>query len=220
MQSTTDDYFTKRETLAKESLVLLEKAGITKEVEQLDNLLEPDYWRDRELAPFGTEERKRQREERDASDRLAYRYGLRDIYFCVPDEDIRRRLIATEREFHDLRLTSFVSDLNHARQRLHKIEAKPSSWLSAAISGAVIVMIGDALGNLIGAIAAAVFSLIAGIYLFKEQQLRREREIVAAQADVQMCEESLRVEESRPEIFSYREQLRSEERRVGKECRL
>jgi hypothetical protein len=206
-QSIDEDYFSRRESLAKEIVTLLEQAGIAKEVEQCESLFEPDYFRDQELAPFGTELRRRQEKERDASDWVMHRNGLRHIYFKVLDRDLKLQLIKKEREFKELRLTSWLADLRGAQKRLHEVEAKSSSGLGVAISAAAIVLIGANIGNLVGAIAAAVFAIILGIYSFKEQQIRKEREIASAKADVQMYEDSLEEEESCQEVFSYNEQL-------------
>lgn len=204
------DYFSKRDDLLNEIIALLEKAGISKKVERLESLYESDYFRDKELAPFGTDLREHQEKERDSSDWAGRRYGLRDIYFKVPERDLRLQLIVKEREFRELRLTSLVADLQGARKRLHEIETKSNSGLGVAIVGIVIVLIGASVGNLVGAIAAAVSALILGVYLFKDQQLQKEREVASAKTDVQMCESGLRKEESLQELFSFHEQLTGE----------
>lgn len=202
-----DDYFAKCRALGKEVIALHEQAGIAEEVERLESLFEPDYFRDRELAPLWTNERERQEKERDASDWLAYRNGLRYLYFIILDKDIRRRLIEKTRKFRELRLTFCVNDLHHARKLLNEIESKSDPGCFMATLSATIVLLGAAVGNLIGALAAAVFAVILGIYTFKAEQLRHDREKALAQDNVQKCEDALKEEESRQEIFSYSEQV-------------
>ncbi len=70
--------------------------------------------------------------------------------------------------------------------------------------------IGASLGDLNGAIAGAVFAIILHAYSFKELELRREQEIAHAKDDVQTCKDDLKEEESRPEIFSYAEEISGE----------
>lgn len=77
-----------------------------KEVERLEKNFEANYFRDQKLAPVGTELRRGQEEICNASDWVAYRKGLRHIYFNVPDKDQRLRLIGKERQFRELRLKS------------------------------------------------------------------------------------------------------------------
>jgi hypothetical protein len=107
------DYFRERDLLLADLEVLDAKAGIRDRMERCARLVEPDYFRDRGLLPFGTRARVQARREQEVADDVVYRDCIRRVIFSVEDTELRRELIKIERKFHMLKLRSFESDLHN-----------------------------------------------------------------------------------------------------------
>lgn len=209
----SEEYFQAKRAFLWELIgKLREQAGIAKEVEELESLFEPDWYRDQELAPFGTELRISQEKERDAGDRAAIRMGLRRIYFEVTDIDLRRRLIKKSRELKKLEIESCIADLRKAEKRLQQVQNRSVSLLDA-LGGSFVVLLGAlivqglpataiASAGVVGAIAGAVFVLLYALPYTRE----RDRSIALAEREVDACKERLR-DECQEEFFSFREEL-------------
>jgi hypothetical protein len=202
----TDPDFIKQEALAQEIRVLLQMADIARNVENLEHLYQPRYWKDAGLASVDSDGWQHQPKRPSLLQRQAYRAGLREYYFGVVDVTLRCRLIALEREFRNLTLLCTIADLARARADLDRVETWAYSELPAAAIGAVILVVGATLFNAVGGVVIAGLSLFTWLYSFASRRRRISRELSAARANVMMWEEALANERDQAEVFSEVEQ--------------
>jgi hypothetical protein len=179
------DYFRERDALENRYNDLIEKAGITAQVERCGRVAEPDYCEDRHLPPLFTKARTEARKRQQTQKFQSYRHCLRRVIFAVKDENLRRELISLERKFRDLKLRSFQNDLSEARKRLNNA-GKPERYSSvfASVGGAIIVALGWQFGGAVGGTAGAVFAVIAALYGLHELDWSRTRNIQRATEEV------------------------------------
>src|SRR6266576_2696029 len=90
-----------RERSWAEFTQLLQRAGISGEIERCNELLWDDYWEDRSLPPEGSTARKEAEERLYARKFYYYRHRLRNTIFGVDDLETRKQIIHTYRQRYE-----------------------------------------------------------------------------------------------------------------------
>jgi hypothetical protein len=162
-----------------------------------------------DMAPFGSEERMQQIAEEEEHDHGHYRRKIRKVYLNVKDPEIRKQLIQKERKAEKLQAQSFEADVYKARSELNKIkETAGRNWhYTAAGTAALMVAGGYGLFNVPGAIGGAIVGYFLGRGIEENTRKDRERLIANAENNLQDLERTWRSIKSRPEIFSFEEEM-------------
>jgi hypothetical protein len=188
---------------------LEERAGIAKAAEEIRNEL-PWYFeiydaeqysdKRRELAAFETQMQQ---------DRASRR--LRKLYFEVHDIDLRKGLIAKEREEGDLALRFFEAEVDDASRRCRAAQSTGTNWwVWASVWGVVLIGIGFHLFGIIGALGGLLVGYFSGRSI--EQSALQARQTAVAEAEREMQEAKQHWDKVRnePQTFSRREAISGE----------
>jgi hypothetical protein len=175
------DYFREREALSKAFMDLVERAGIAREIERCDAILEPNYFDDQHLPPLFTEARTEAQDKQRALNFERYKARLRSIIFAVQDVEVRRHLIMAERKLWQIKVKSFQHDLDNARRELQSVRYLSSKEVfTPALMAGVVSLAGWHFGGAMWGTAAAVFAVVSTLYqLVDVEQRRRDRTIEA-----------------------------------------
>jgi hypothetical protein len=145
-----------------------------------------------------------EREEQLHAERATRR--LRELYFSVRDAELRKALIAREREIGELGVRYWQQELTVAAARLKNAKfANQNWWLSASIWGVFSIGLGFYWFRLVGAFAG----LLVGYLWSRELQRRalsdRESAIDEANREFREAEQTWNEVRNEPLTFSQRE---------------
>lgn len=158
------------------------------------------------------------------ADAIAYREGLRRVYFEVMDMSLRRRLIALERASETTSLRFHEAEIRQSRDRYFDLRKQHAGWgKMATIEAVALVLLGSAIGlalvqtdlarQVVGASGAQVGAVVGAVVGVIGALQRRDR---AHEADVD-ARRVLDEEEAayqalldEPDVFSSREEYTAE----------
>src|SRR5579864_3197523 len=165
---------------------LLERAGISGEIEWCNELLWDDYWEDRGLPPEGSTARK-EAEERLYERKFDYhRHRLRKIIFGVDDPETRKQIIHIYRQRYQEQVERLQHDLWYANKKLINAE-KVNNPIVKAIAGALLIAVGWVVGYWIGAVVMGIATVIFAIYDSRSGGQFGLREVTGNVAEAQMA---------------------------------
>jgi hypothetical protein len=142
---------------------LLERAGISGEIERCNELLWDDYWEDRGLPPEGSTARKEAEERLYEGKFDYYRHRLRKTIFGVDDPETRKQIIHIYRQRYQEKVERLRHDLWNANRKLITAE-RVYNPVVKAIAGALLIAIGWAVSHWVGAVVVGIATVIFAIY--------------------------------------------------------
>ena len=193
----------------REARELVQQAGIAEEAERAALPHSALHW-DSD-APIGSEQERRETVEYWEDQRRTTAYLLRKAFFSVSDVEMRKRLIAKQREIEDLRRDLFVQAAHDADTALEEARIpRPTWWIAAAIVGTTLVAAGYHFFGIPGTVAGAVTGYFIGRYLeefAKADHDARMRRAENAQKEAKASKDEIL---NRPQIFSREEEKTGE----------
>jgi hypothetical protein len=131
---------------------------------------------------------------------------IRELYFNVPDVNLRKQLIAKEREVGNLVLQRCQEELNEAAAELKAARSSRQYWwVYASVAGATFITVGFIFFGLIGGLAGLLIGFCLGRQLEHETRRSREEEVKEAERVLKEREQNWIEERNAPQIFSQRE---------------
>jgi hypothetical protein len=188
------------------ALIELEtRAGIGEAAEKLRKE-PPSYWAIYDAAePYSDEQRELVTAEETFHQKRNDR-RLRDLYFSVGDLELRKALIAKEREAGSLALSYWQQDLSDvARRREAARAAHGHWWVWASIWGIVFIGIGFNFFGLIGALAGLLVGFFNGRRMEQEALRARATEVADAESDLNEAEQTWNEVRNQQQMFSQQE---------------
>lgn len=141
-----------------------------------------------------------------------FRDGVRDAYFSVTDMQMRRDLIALQREIDRRTARSYESAVTDAKREAadarRQLLAQP--WDLAGIIAIVAVAVGYWKFGLPGAIGGAVGGFFFGYGVIARARSDAQSNLEFAENRVTEAEEDNRVQKCYPECFSLNEEIAGE----------
>ena len=133
---------------------------------------------------------------------------LREVYFSVADLDLRKQLIANQREQHKLTLEFFREEVAEAHRKLAEAQRSGANWwIVASIPGLACIAAGYGLFGIPGALGGALVGLFAGRQTEHNAKRNRDEAVAAAEEILKDAERTVVEVSKQPATFS-----RSEER--------
>jgi hypothetical protein len=189
-----------------QELINLEaRAGIAEAAEKL-RAEPPDYIGVYDAAePYSDEKRELEQAE-EAFHQQRTNRRMRDLYFAVGDAELRRELIAKDREEGSLALRYWQQELSDAAARL---ETAPSMhrhwWVWASVWGIALLVSGFYIFGLIGALGGLLVGYLNGRRIEHEAIRARDTARVDAERELKEAEETWNDVRNQPQTFSQRE---------------
>ena len=181
---------------------LHQQAGIASAVENLS--LPSGFPADLDL-PVGSEEARQASEAEQEYQGARFRRGLRQLYFDVPDLELRRDLIQTSRLVEDTNMAQVCAAADMERDDLAKVR-KPSSWfVMASMVGIVAVYFGYQLAGVSGAIGGALVGFFFNRHLEASAKARQRAAVTLAEERSKAAQETAQKVADRGHIFSQSE---------------
>ena len=186
--------------LQETCLALEDEAGIAKVMERA---------REGRFIPLGGMGEATSPDEYFADEHDHFREKVRTAYFSVPDVELRKRLIAAQREFDSSILRSFDADIAAANQAVsiatEKVHNQP--WTKAAMFSVGAVAVGYWVFGLVGAIAGSVGGFFLGRGVISDA---KSQAIVVVNQATEVLESARKNRAQRslwPECFSSSEEI-------------
>jgi hypothetical protein len=144
-----------------------------------------------------------EREAERAQDQ-GFRLVIRDLYFSVPDLELRKRIIAKYRENSKAVKEWWHEEIEDARRGVAKARSSADHWwIGASISGVTIMAIGYYALGLAGEIGAAVLAIFSGMHMRDEAKRKSDKAVTVAECEMKQNEEIA----AEPELFTRREEV-------------
>jgi hypothetical protein len=131
---------------------------------------------------------------------------LRDLYFAVPDLDLRKELIAKHREEGNLALRFWQEEVSDATVR-HRAAHSTSErwWVAASLWGIGLLGLGFYLFGIIGAMAGLLLGYFSGRSMEASARRARESAVAKAEQERKEAEHTWNEVRNEPQTFSQRE---------------
>ena len=188
------------------ALVELEaRAGVAEEAENLRKE-PPNYFFVYDVGERHSDERREAEmaEERFHQERTTLRF--RDLYFKVPDLELRKELISKDREQGSLALRYYQQELSDAAGRLETARSiRRHWWMWASALGIALIGLGFHFFGLIGALGGMLVGYLNGRRMEHEAVRAREMAVADAQRDLKEAENTWNEVRNQPQTFSQRE---------------
>jgi hypothetical protein len=187
------------------ALVELEtRAGIGKAAEKLRNAV-PAYWTVYDEAePYSDKKRELEnsleRSHQEETDRR-----IRNLYFSVRDLELRKALIAKDREIGDLALHYWQQDLSDVARACEAAQKAHYWWLWASMWGIAFIAVGFRFFGLIGALGGALVGFFNGWRIQQEAVRDRAAKIAEAEQDLKEADQLWNKVRNQPQMFSQQE---------------
>lgn len=178
---------------------LHQQAGIANAVE---NLSPPSGFPPDLDLPFGSEEARRAREIEEEHQSRRFARKLRQLYFGVPDLELRKELIQTSRLLDEKRIAEAWAATDEARGDLAKANELSKWWIVASAAGIGAVCLGYQLAGIAGAIGGALVGFFFGRSLEADTKARQEAAVASAEELFKLAQETARKVTDRGYIFS------------------
>jgi hypothetical protein len=193
----------KLKLLQAECLELEREAGIVKAM---------DRAREGRFMPLGATGEDVSAEEYFADEHDHFRECARDAYFSVSELELRKRLIATQRDIEAQFRRSFEADVLEATKTLNAAKARSGNepWGLAAAIAAGMVALGYKFFGLPGAIGGAVAGFFVGQSTVAKAKREVTTEVSLAVESLELTQRSLAEQMLRPELFSVSEEVMGE----------
>jgi hypothetical protein len=191
--------------LQRDLVGLEARAGIAKNAEKLRRDA-PHYEFVYDAAERFSDRQRELEEYEERSHEAKTTWRLRDLYFSVRDAELRKELIAKEREIGQLAVDYWRQELAGAAVRLKCTKsAHQKSWVSASIWGVLFIGLGFYFIGFVGALTG----LLVGYLWSRELQHRalsdRESVIEEASREFREAEQTWNEVRNEPLMFSQRE---------------
>jgi hypothetical protein len=198
------------------------EAGIRTKVERLE---EGPLFPHIDMRPFNPKADDAERER----EKQSQRFGLRQLYFSVEDETLRKRLIRLERAMNLVALRFHEAERLAEHHEFAETEGRPRPWVrTATIEAVVAVLAGGYVGHLaggveavrkitdgaavqIGAVVGGVIGLIGAIRLRDLAQQMRVKEIADAREPLAETDRFYQSVLDEPEAFTSYEEFTGED---------
>lgn len=187
------------ERLRNDASKLEAQAGIVEEMKRA---------REGSFFPLGIDGEKVSSEEYHADEHDDFRRHARDAYFSVRNMDLRKKLIAAQRNIERCIDQRHDADVIEAETALQTASAKQGSvpWLVAGFWALVSVALGAWQWGVIGAIGGAVFGYFLGNSIVAEANKKAASEVSEAQETLKRLKNGRAINALYPETFSHHEQ--------------
>jgi hypothetical protein len=155
--------------------------------------------------PYSDEQQKLVAEEESFHQKRVIR-RLRDIYFSVHDREIRKALIAKNREEGCVALSFWHQEVNDAAAKVEDTRLAHAHWWAvASIVGIAFIALGFCFFNLIGALCGLLVGLFTGLRMEQVARRAREQDIREAKRELKDAEQIWNEVRNEPQAFSQRE---------------
>jgi hypothetical protein len=130
----------------------------------------------------------------------------RDLYFAVQDAELRKELIAKDREEGTLALCYWQLELSDAAARLETARSMHKHWWAwASTWGIGLLALGFHFFGLIGALGGLLVGYLNGRRMEHEALRARDTAVVDAQRELKEAEDTWNDVRNQPQTFSQRE---------------
>ena len=131
---------------------------------------------------------------------------LRDLYFAVRDVDLRKELIAKDREEGSLALRYWQQEMSDAATKLETARSTHRYWwMWASIWGVVFIGLGFHFFGLIGALGGLLVGYLNGRRTEHEALRTRESAVADAEQELKEAKQTWNEVRNQPQTFSQRE---------------
>jgi hypothetical protein len=183
------DNFERQRELAKQFDTLLERSGIKAKYEREERIFEPDWFADRHLPPLFTTARRQVEKSQHATNAGVFKAGVRRLVFAIPDEALRKEVIACQRKISALSLDVLQRDLRRAaRDRNNAGHMTGTHMFNLALLGGAIVIGAWHWGGTMWGTAATAFVIIVAGYDASQRQFSMRRAVEIATEEIQNLE--------------------------------
>jgi hypothetical protein len=150
-----------------------------------------------------------QREAKQAEEAFHQQHATRrtrDLYFAVQDAELRKKLIAKDREEGTLALCYWQQELSDAAVRLDTARSMHKHWWAwASMWGIGLLALGFHFFGLIGALGGLLVGYLNGRRMEHEALRARDTAVVDAERELKEAEETWNHVRNQPQTFSQRE---------------
>lgn len=201
----------KRAKACHQTLVELERlASIVDSAEKIRSE-PPNYFAIYNAAERYSDEQRELKSHEEEFQQRRIRQRLRDLYFRVPDVELRKQLISQDREEGDTALRYFQQELTAAARNLDTARSARGDWWAWAAFWGIIV-IGGAyyFFGLVGALGGLLVGYFNGRHMEREASHARATAVVEAERELKEAKETWDRVRNEPQNFSQREAITGE----------
>jgi hypothetical protein len=202
MSAKSDEIRKRCQESHRELIELEDRARIKEAAEKLRNE-PPHYHLVYDAAePFSDEQKNAERAEEDAhKQRTALR--MRNLYFSVSDVELRKLLIAKDREEREIGLTWWRQELNDANAKLDMSRTSSGNWwLWASICGVAFIGFGYRYFGVPGALCGLLVGYLSSRKIEADAHRSRDSAVEIAENEAKEAEKVWNEVRNEPPMFS------------------